>query len=286
MGYESAVSAASFSGVTSISSCPPCIPAGAPCRGFPCCGAPGRGARVGRNAGRGRFHDLRARCRAVAAGRRALRARQVAVAARALRSGLPAGALPRFVGCPARRRGDSSRMARYGHSRNRYVRFFALDDPRLCRAPRGFAPPGRPCRTFFRYRGGRNRDLAAARARCPSLTSRSSLRRRSTCGGWGLCVVRQFGIEEAEPLLLRLLDGEEPYASGAEALFTLCALHRPLVRREVSRCVARLNPSQRRALMRYMAQCSYSPQVLSRLFDDSESAYYDTIVRSYKRCLV
>ncbi len=102
----------------------------------------------------------------------------------------------------------------------------------------------------------------------------------------GLCVVRQFGIEEAEPLLLHLLDGEEPYASGVEALFTLCALHRPLVRREVSRCVARLNPSQRRALMRYMAQCSYSPQVLSRLFDDSESAYYDTIVRSYKRCLV
>ncbi len=176
-------------------------------------------------------------------------------------------------------------MARYGRSRNRYVRFFAL-------MTRVSAEPLAALRRLADYAGPFSdtevaeimtwlRRGALPVAYEPLVASPSFNLRRV-----GLCVVRQFGIEEAEPLLLHLLDGEEPYASGAEALFTLCALHRPLVRREVSRCVARLSPSQRRTLMRYMAQCSYSPQVLSRLFDDSESAYYDTIVRSYKRCLV
>ncbi len=181
--------------------------------------------------------------------------------------------------------GIPPRMARYGRSRNRYVRFFAL-------MTRVSAEPLAALRRLADHAGPFSdtevaeimtwlRRGALPVAYEPLVASPSFNLRRV-----GLSVVRQFGIEEAEPLLLRLLDGEGPYASGAEALFTLCALHRPLVRREVSRCVARLSPSQRRTLMRYMAQCSYSPQVLSRLFDDSESAYYDTIVRSYKRCLV
>lgn len=177
------------------------------------------------------------------------------------------------------------RVVRYGRSRNRYVRFFALmtrvaaEPLAALRRMADYAAPFSDTEVAEIMTWLRRGALPVAYE--PLVASPSPNLRRV-----GLSIVRQFGIEEAEPLLLRLLDDGEPDAPGAEALFTLCALHRPLVRREVFGCVARLSPLQRRALMRYMAQCSYSPQVLSRLFDDSESAYYDTIVRSYKRCLV
>lgn len=50
----------------------------------------------------------------------------------------------------------------------------------------------------------------------------------------GLNIVRQFGIEEAERLLLRIVSGDENPELVREALYTLCALRCPLTRRAVS----------------------------------------------------
>lgn len=111
----------------------------------------------------------------------------------------------------------------------------------------------------------------------------------SPCGNLrrvGLSIVRQFGIEEAEPRLLRIVADEPASALSAEALYTLCSLRRPLIRREVRDRVERMGAAERRALIRYMARENYSPRFLHRIFDEGECLYYETIVRSYKRTLV
>lgn len=177
-----------------------------------------------------------------------------------------------------------ARVVRYGRSRNRYVRFYALMT-RMAAEPaaalRRMADHAVPfsdtevaeIMTFLR-RG------ALPVAYEPLVASPSFNLRRV-----GLSIVRQFGIEDAEPLLLRMVGGEGAPALADEALRTLCVLRRPLVRPQVCGFVGRMDAARRRALMRCMAQCSYSPQVSARLFDDAESVYYDAIVRSYKRCL-
>lgn len=101
----------------------------------------------------------------------------------------------------------------------------------------------------------------------------------------GLNIVRQFGIEEAEGLLLRIVAGDENPELGREALYTLCALRRPLTRRAVSGRVAAMTPAQRKALLRHMVAEGYSPGPLRRLFDERERPYYESLVQSYKRSL-
>ncbi|MDE6828276.1 MAG: hypothetical protein K2P46_06125, partial [Alistipes sp.] len=102
----------------------------------------------------------------------------------------------------------------------------------------------------------------------------------------GLSIVRQFGIAEAGPQLLQLLDDDETAVAQADVLHTLCALRRPLLCREVRHSLGRMKPAERRTLMRCMARSSYAPELLRRLFDKNECAYYETIVQSHKRCLV
>lgn len=102
----------------------------------------------------------------------------------------------------------------------------------------------------------------------------------------GLNVVRQFGIEEAEPLLLRMIASDESSELGREALYTLCSLHRPISRREVAARVATMDISERKALLRYMAREGYAPEAARRIFDKHEYPYYESLVQSYKRCLV
>ena len=101
----------------------------------------------------------------------------------------------------------------------------------------------------------------------------------------GLNIVRQFGIEEAERQLLRIVAGDEVPEVGREALNTLCTLRRPLTRRRVSRRLAVMSPAERKALMRYMAAEGYSPGLLRRLFDARERTYCESLVQSYKRSL-
>lgn len=75
----------------------------------------------------------------------------------------------------------------------------------------------------------------------------------------GLNIVRQFGIEEAERLLLRIVSGDENPELVREALYTLCALRRPLTRRAVSGRLSAMSPAERKALLRYVVAEGYSP---------------------------
>ena len=49
----------------------------------------------------------------------------------------------------------------------------------------------------------------------------------------GLCIVRQFGIEEAEEALLRIAASDAVPEIGCEAVRTLCALQQTLDRKSV-----------------------------------------------------
>lgn len=100
----------------------------------------------------------------------------------------------------------------------------------------------------------------------------------------GLGIVKQFGIEQAEALLLKLVGGSSP-EMGLQALYALCALRRPLAGAGVTRRIAAMSRAERQALMRYMALEGYAPQSLRRLFDVGERPYYESLVQSYKRCL-
>lgn len=101
----------------------------------------------------------------------------------------------------------------------------------------------------------------------------------------GLAIVRRFGIEEAEPALLRIVDEEPADGLAREALFTLCALRRPLSRRAVAHRVASMDRAERRALLRRMAFEGYAAGALRRAIDAEERPYYESLVASYKRCL-
>lgn len=180
------------------------------------------------------------------------------------------------------RKSIAERAARYGRSRNRYVRFYALMVALAAEPPaalRRMGACGWPFSTteVAEITATLRRGMLPVAYR-PLVASPSPNLRRV-----GLSIVRQFGIEEAEPLLLELLAGHAE--SEADILYTLCALRRPLVRREVRDTLRRMNPGERRALIRYMARSSYAPGELQRLFDRSECSYYAAIVRSHKRCL-
>ncbi len=102
----------------------------------------------------------------------------------------------------------------------------------------------------------------------------------------GMAIVRQFGIEEAERNLLRIASEDTSEELGREALYTLCSMRRPMARREVVRRVRLMSPAERRALLRYMALEGYSESAFGALFGDEETPYFESLVLSYKRCLV
>ena len=161
--------------------------------------------------------------------------------------------------------------ARYMRSRNRYVRFYALmtqyDYPfSACEVSeimamlrRGLLPIA-----YEPLVGSPNRNLRMV----------------------GLGIVRQFGIEEAERLLLAMVAREREPELGREALYTLCSMRCSLRRREVAGRIASMSRAERKALMRYMAREGYAPAVLRRLFGDRERPYYESLIHSYKRSLV
>ena len=70
-----------------------------------------------------------------------------------------------------------------------------------------------------------------------------------------------------------------------EALYTLCALRRPLTRRAVSGRLSAMPPAERKALLRYVVAEGYSPGPLRRLLDERERPYYESLVQTYKRSL-
>ena len=101
----------------------------------------------------------------------------------------------------------------------------------------------------------------------------------------GLAIVERFGIEEAEPTLLRIV-AEGSDACSAVALRTLVSMHRPLQRREVTERVRRMPRAELRALLHLLAREGYAVGAVRHLFDTEERACYESMVGSYKRQLV
>ena len=167
----------------------------------------------------------------------------------------------------------AARAARYVRSRNRWVRFQAL-------MVQLSADPSTALRLMAEY--------PAPFSACEVGEILILLRRGMLPIAYGplvLGIVRQFGIEEAERQLLRIVAGDDAPELGREALYTLCTLRRPLTRRRVGRRLTAMSPAERKALMRYMAAEGYSPGLLRRLFDARERSYCESLVQSYKRSL-
>ena len=120
--------------------------------------------------------------------------------------------------------------ARYAASRNRYVRFqslmvrLAADPSTALRLMAEYPEPFSACEVGEIMAVLRRGMLPIAYE--PLIGSPSRNLRIV-----GLNIVRQFGIEEAERLLLRIVSGDEDPELVREALYTLCALRRPLTRR-------------------------------------------------------
>ncbi len=178
----------------------------------------------------------------------------------------------------------AARAARYARSRNRRVRFQVLmvqlsADPSMAlRLMAEYPAPFSACEVgeiLILLRRGMLPIAYGPLVESPCRNLRVV----------GLSIVRQFGIEEAERHLLRIVDGDEAPELGREALYTLCALRRPLTRRHVGRRLTAMSPAERKALMRYMAAEGYSPGLLRRLFDARERTYCESLVQSYKRSL-
>ena len=147
--------------------------------------------------------------------------------------------------------------ARYAASRNRYVRFqslmvrLAADPSTALRLMAEYPEPFSACEVGGDHGRPAARD-AADRLRTPHRVPSRNLRIV------GLNIVRQFGIEEAERLLLRIVSGDEDPELVREALYTLCALRRPLTRRAVSGRLSAMPPAERKALLRYVVAEGYS----------------------------
>ena len=181
--------------------------------------------------------------------------------------------------------GVGAEAARYTRSRNRYVRFYALMTQLA-------AEPATSLRRMAEY----DYPFSA----CEVSEIMAMLRRGLLPIAYeplvgspnrnlrmvGLGIVRQFGIEEAERLLLAMVARERVPELGREALYTLCSMRCSLRRREVAGRIASMSRAERKALMRYMAREGYAPAVLRRLFGDRERPYYESLIHSYKRSLV
>lgn len=100
----------------------------------------------------------------------------------------------------------------------------------------------------------------------------------------GLCIVRIFGITEAEELLLRIVaEGEGELAE--EALHTLAALHLPVTRRCTASRIRTMHRCRRHSLLRRLAAEGYSAAALTRVAPVAEADYAESLAASYKRML-
>lgn len=181
--------------------------------------------------------------------------------------------------------GAVGRIARYTRSRNRYVRFYALmtqlaaEPATSLRRMAEYEHPFSACEVAEIMTMLRRGMLPIAYE--PLVESPNRNLRMV-----GLGIVRQFGIEDAETLLLTMVGREQVPELGREALYTLCSMRCSLTRREVAGRIASMDRAERKALLRYMAREGYSPAVLQRLFDERERPYFESLIHSYKRSLV
>lgn len=102
----------------------------------------------------------------------------------------------------------------------------------------------------------------------------------------GLLLVYRFSIEEADEELLKIVDNPHDEELALAAIYTLCALHRPLQRHRIRAYVERLTTAERRALMRRMAREGYAPSQVREVWNERQLLRYERVVETYKGELV
>lgn len=182
-----------------------------------------------------------------------------------------------------RRRAD--RVARYEDSRSRAVRFATLV----------VQLAADPARALGRLAAYRSPLTAGEVAEVVALLRRGALpvaweelldAPEANLRRLGLAVVRQFGIDEAEPALHRLLARETEPALALDALQLLCELQCPLEEGVVRRRIAELGPADRRSLARTMVREGYAASSIAGLCGDAVADGCEQLVLTYKSSLV
>lgn len=102
----------------------------------------------------------------------------------------------------------------------------------------------------------------------------------------GMMIVRQFGIVEAAPRLRTLAAEATSERCGAEALYALASLHRPLTGAAVQGRFGRMTAAERKRLLRFIAREGYAATALRELFSEEEMPYFRSLTDTYKRTIV
>lgn len=104
----------------------------------------------------------------------------------------------------------------------------------------------------------------------------------------GLCIVRYFGVTEAEEEIAEAIAVPDREVAEA-ALFTLCALRLRLDREQVRGAAQRMSEGERRAWYRHLASEGYSSRAIAQIVPDNDrrlmGEYVEQTVASYKRAL-
>ncbi len=105
----------------------------------------------------------------------------------------------------------------------------------------------------------------------------------------GLCIVRYFGVTEAEEEIAAAIATDDREVAEA-ALFTLCALRLRLDRESVREAARTMSEGRRRAWYRHLASEGYSARAIARILPEGDRPqmreYVEQTVASYKRCLM
>lgn len=105
----------------------------------------------------------------------------------------------------------------------------------------------------------------------------------------GLCIVRYFGVTEAEEEIVAAI-ATDSYEVVEAALFTLCSLHLRLDRDPVREAARAMSEGRRRAWYRHLASEGYSARAIAQILPEGDRLqmreYVEQAVASYKRCLM
>lgn len=105
----------------------------------------------------------------------------------------------------------------------------------------------------------------------------------------GLCIVRYFGVTEAEEEIVAAV-ATDSYEVVEAALFTLCALHLRLDCDPVREAARAMSEGRRRAWYRHLASEGYSARAITQILPEGDRQqmreYVEQAVSSYKRCLM
>lgn len=102
---------------------------------------------------------------------------------------------------------------------------------------------------------------------------------------FGMQIVRQFGITDCETALLDIVrGGDDDLADGCRAAARLAARRRGCACRQ--RVCPRLPVAVRRSIYRHFAVAGYSSSALAALFRRGERAWFESVLKSYKRSIV